>query len=87
MTGTERDAFESTLQVIGEGDKKRADMRNIRARVCALCIVGENGERLFTDAEVDSLGKKSAAALDRVFNVAQEMNGMGEKAVEAAKKP
>jgi hypothetical protein len=42
--------------------------------------------RLFTDAEVAELGNKSAKALDRVFTIAQRINGIGTDAVDTAKK-
>jgi hypothetical protein len=41
---------------------------NIRAKTAALIIVDENGNRIFNDAEVEALGKKSAKALDRIFD-------------------
>lgn len=80
MTGTERDAFESGLLA------KEGRMENVRARLVSLTLCDEQGERLFDDAEVATLGKKSARALDRVFAVAQRLNGIGTEAAEAAKK-
>jgi hypothetical protein len=78
MTGTERDAFE---QSIVEG-KDKTNLANIRARLCAVTIVDENGNRLFNDEDVVELGKKSAAALDRVATVAQKLNGFRNKDIE-----
>ncbi len=79
MTGTERDAFESSLL---EKDKR---MENMRARLVSLTLCDETGERMFSDDEVTALGKKSAIALDRVFAVAQRLNGIGAGAVDTAK--
>ena len=81
MTGTERDAYESSI-VKG----KKVDMTNIRAKLCAICIVDDNGERLFTDRDVVALSKKSAKALDRIFDVAQKLNGLGKADVEELEK-
>jgi hypothetical protein len=79
MTGNERDAFEeSILDMRSKGKDTRVVMANIRAKLCARCIVGEEGERLFTDADIDVLGAKSARALDRVFEAAQRLCGMRE---------
>jgi hypothetical protein len=78
MTGTERDAFE---QSIVEG-KDKTNLTNIRARLCAVTIVDDNGNRLFNDEDVVELGKKSAAALDRVTTVAQKLNGFRNKDIE-----
>ena len=79
MTGTERDAFETSLL---EKDKR---MENMRARLVSLTLCDETGERMFSDDEVTALGKKSAIALDRVFAVAQRLNGIGAGAVDTAK--
>lgn len=81
MSGTDRDAYEAALFVDRAG-KREVDMANVRARLAALCIVDEAGNRLFTDADVMVLGRKSATALDRVASVAQRLNGMGARAVE-----
>jgi len=73
LTGTERDAFESSIY---DSSKKKANLQNIRAKLCVATIVDEEGNRLFNDTEVVSLGKKSASALDRVFTVSQKLNGL-----------
>lgn len=82
MTGAERDNFEQSL-VISKG---KMNLANIRARLCALAICDENGNRLFTDSEIEQLGQKSAAALDRIFEVTQKLNGIGAKDIEELEK-
>jgi hypothetical protein len=79
MTGTERDAFEAALL---NGQNKATNLSNIRARMAVLTVCDDAGDRLFDDADMAALGKKSAAALDRVFAVAQELNHFGDKDVE-----
>jgi len=74
LTGTERDRLEASLQ----GKKDRVDLENVRARFAVLTICDEQGTRLFTHADISKLGKKSAAALDRVFAVAQRLNGFSD---------
>ena len=66
FTGRERDAFEASM-VRGEGKDRKVDLTNMRARLVGLTVIDEGGQRLFTDEEVDLLGAKSGAALDRVF--------------------
>jgi hypothetical protein len=68
MTGAARDEWESGLV-----DSKTA-MQNVRARLFAATCVDENGNRMFTHKDVDALGKKSVAALDRCIKVAQRLN-------------
>jgi hypothetical protein len=85
MTGTERDAFEESIIDVrqnGKGVSATPVLAAMRAKMCARCIVGEGGERLFTDSDIDALGAKSAAALDRVFAVAQRLNAMGQDDIE-----
>lgn len=80
LTGTERDAFGQALL----GADGKADMTNYRARLLASCMVGEDGAPLFSPAEVGVLGAKSGAVLDRLFRVADRLNGLGETAVGVA---
>lgn len=79
MTGTDRDAFEASL--IGKDGR----LENVRARLVSLTLCDEAGVRLFSDGDIDALGQKSAKALDRVFTVAQRLNGIGTDQVEASK--
>jgi len=55
----------------------KVNLRNMTARLCAICIVDEKGKRVFSDFDAESLGRKSAKALDRIFDVAQRLNGLG----------
>ena len=74
LTGTERDAFEQSMVQ----KKNKPNLNNVRARFAVLTICDELGERLFTDNDAEALGKKSASALDRVFEVAQRLNGFSD---------
>ena len=79
MSGTDRDAFEASLL------EKDGRMENVRARLVALTLCDSQGDRLFDDSEIAALGRKSARALDRVFSVAQRLNGIGTDEAQAAK--
>ena len=85
FTGRERDAFEASM-VRGEGRDRKVDLTNMRARLVGLTVIDETGQRLFTDEEVDLLGAKSGAALDRVFAIAQKLNGLSGSDVEELSK-
>ena len=85
LNASERDHFEAgTVQ--RNGNKVTTNLENIRARLCLLCMVDENGDRLFQDEDTYPLGGKSAAALDRIFTVAQRLNGLTDADVEEIKK-
>lgn len=80
LTGTERDALSASLV-----DNNKINMRraiNLQTRLPALCMVDANGQRLFEESDVALLGKKSAAALKRVFDVAQRLSGLAAEDVE-----
>lgn len=81
LTGAERDQFEASI-VEQRGRDVRMNMRNIRAKLVALTVVDEGGQRIFTDDDVAALGGKSAAALDRLFAVAQRLSGLSKEDVE-----
>ena len=81
MTGAERDSWEAeTVQ------EQAVNRINLRARLCARCIVDEQGGRLFTDKDAEALGAKSAAALDRVFTVAARLNALSKADTEELEK-
>ncbi len=82
MTGMERDAFESSMLEEKDGKSRATNMRNIRARMAVLCCVDENGDRLFSHSDEKAVGGKSAAALERIFTVAQRLNGLTNDDVE-----
>lgn len=77
LNGFERDQFE--ISNIG-------NLANMRARLVALTVVDEMGVRIFSDADVEHLGCKSSAALDRVFEVARKLSGMSKDAEKTAEK-
>ena len=80
MTGTERDAFDA--EVLSADDRHV----NARARLVVRVLVGEDGARLFADEEAAALGAKSAAVLNRLFDVACRLNGFGADAAEESEK-
>jgi len=82
LTGSERDTWEASV-VKTNGTKVTIDSHNMRAKLAALCIVDDAGERLFTDKEAAKLGAKSAAALDRVTDVARRLSRIGEDEIES----
>ena len=80
LQANERDRFEAST-VERKGKSVTTNLENIRARLCLLCMVDENGDRLFQEEDTFPLGGKSAAALDRIFTVAQRLNGLRDEDV------
>jgi hypothetical protein len=75
MSGKERDAWESALFQIS-GKDVTMNKENLRAKLVALTAVDEANVRLFTEADIEALGAKSAAALDRVYQASQKLSGL-----------
>ncbi len=68
-----------------EADFNVAAQDVVRARLCAMACIDEAGANLFTEADILILTHKNAAALDRIFVVAQRLSGLTDKDVEALK--
>ena len=81
MTGSERDRFELAM-ISDPGQSTKVNLSDMRAKLCSLTIVDEAGKLLFTPSDIKKLSGKSAAALQRVFEVARELSGIGDDDVE-----
>ena len=62
ISGTARDKFESFYT--------EKNMSNFRVRFLAESLCDEDGIRLFTENDVEELGKKSSIVIARLFNEA-----------------
>lgn len=80
VTGDARDELETHMFASGKSAEQR--MKSFRARIAALCIVDETGNLLFTEADIEKLGRKSAKALQRVVRVAERLNGFSAAEVD-----
>jgi hypothetical protein len=84
LTALERDRIEQSCVterlVVGKNGKRKLKqemtMENLRAKFVAACVVDEEGERLFSEADVQALGALNAKAIDRIVTVIQERNGL-----------
>lgn len=81
MTGTDRDAFETSMY-LSKGDDEKANMRNLRARMVAYSVVDDADKRIFDETDIETLGAKSARALDRVYAATVKLNAITADNVE-----
>ena len=89
LTGTDRDAWEMSLFSVdtsGEDVDMQATIENRRAKMVSRAVVDEQGNLLFSEADVERLGQKSALVLDRICNVINRLSGIGKDAEEKAAK-
>lgn len=91
LTAWERSEFENEMfdlksKRIKPGKKGRKaaeedvdmkiDMRLMRVRLPAMCMVNAHGDRLFSDDQVEKLGRKHPGVLDRISTIARRLSGM-----------
>lgn len=86
MPGLALDQYEQRMlarrTVEKDGKTVKINLDNTRAELVVLTACDEQGAPIFTLDQVEALGKKSGAALNRVVTAAQRLNGMTEKDVE-----
>lgn len=82
-----------TVYVRGMNGAERAELEEmdvrgakLRPAMVMLCSCLEDGSRLFTPEDMPGLEKKSATALQRVFDVALQLSSMQKGARESLKK-
>ncbi len=51
-----------------------------------MVVVDENGKLLFSENDIGALSSKRGNTINEIFNIAQEINGLGEQQVENLKK-
>lgn len=74
LNGLERDAFDAAMY---DGRVKGA-LPNVRASLVAACAIDAQGVRLFSDGDAEALAQKSALVLDRLYDAAAALNGIGQ---------
>lgn len=83
MTGADRDAIESLL--FDESGNQR-QVKNFRGIVVSMSVVDSDGNRIFGEDDIETLEQKSAAALNRIFLAALELNAMTASSAKAIEK-
>jgi hypothetical protein len=82
MTGTERDAFEASM-IEMKGANQTFKLENMRAKLVSKTVIDpDTKQQLFTVGDIEALGKKSAAALDRIFAVSQKLSKITKEDVD-----
>lgn len=92
MSGVDRDRYDQVTSekmwpVDDHGNPREADWRGIRAFALSLTMCDAAGELFaFSAAELATLGEKSGAVIDRLFERVKVLSGLKEKAKETAAK-
>lgn len=89
MSAAERDSLNAesyALKQAAGGDESKA-LSNMTARLVARTLVGPDGNRIFTDADAEQLGREQPAdVLAPIYEAAARLNKLGEPAVEESVK-
>jgi len=87
LRGDELEQWEET-RMERRGGNVKLNVENTRASLLALVLVSADGRPLgFTEDDVKALGKQDALALNQMFAIAQEMNGLTKDDLEALNRP
>ena len=62
-----------------DGAVSQSSLIGIRAKLVCYCVVDEDGERIFTDADLPAIGEMPAEPLEPIFDVAMRLSGMSKK--------
>lgn len=81
LTAQEGDAFEADLVSL-RGRSVKLNRENVTARYVQRCACDETGKLIFGEKDIVALGKKSTAALNRIYRAASKLNRFTEQDVE-----
>jgi len=81
LRANERDEYVAKTMKTGDF----AWTSDLTASLLVKVIVTEDGERIFTDADAEELGRKAAPTMSKLFKVAMRLSGMDEEGAEAIK--
>jgi hypothetical protein len=81
MTARERGQLMANI-VDQQGGARKVKYAELQVRTCAASIVDAQGARMFDEADIAKLSRKSSGALQLVFDVAQRLSGMTDDQVK-----
>ena len=77
LTLEEKDDWQASI--IDDG---KVNMKGATVSLCALSMRDDDGNIMFTSDDIAELSQKAAAPLDRIFQVAQKLSGLGAGEIE-----
>jgi hypothetical protein len=88
LSGLHRAELDDVLRGLLGEDKKFTGVTSLQYTLALIvrAVVDDEGQRIFSDEDVEGLRTKSDEALARVGEVAARLNGIGAKAQEEIKK-
>jgi hypothetical protein len=87
LDAKEASSFSSKLVAMdGKGNIKEVKMDNFLTELLQRTLVDENFKPLFSNKDIEALGKKSAAVMKRLTKIAMELSGLDEDSKKEAEK-
>lgn len=77
MTAIEVEEFQASIN-----NSDNDDYIGFRAKLVSICLVADDGQRVFSDEDVEALNQKSSDVIGRLAEIAQKLNGLTADAVE-----
>jgi len=81
MTAGERSRYEKGFMTKG-GKTNDEKLIEFRQRLVVSCCRDDEGNAIFTEADVALLGKKSASLMERIVDTCQRLSGMSKQDIE-----
>lgn len=78
LTAAGKNAYQASLLEI-KGTSRKVRIENATAKLLVRTIVNRQRQPIFTETDIERLGSKSAAALERLATVANRLSGMDEQ--------
>lgn len=78
LSAAAKNAYQASLVEI-KGSSRRVRMENATAKLLVLTVLGRDRKAMFRETDIERLGAKSAAALERLAKVANRLSGMDEQ--------
>lgn len=85
LSGAERDLWD-TWRVAQTKLPAATKFRNTRAYLLVLSVVNDADEKLYSHADIEWLGSKSGAAIDRIYERCFKLSKLGDADVEESVK-
>lgn len=81
MSGTDRGEYDEILAKIHKDGM--TNIGKLRAQLLIRTLLNDDGTRIFTNDQIDILAAKSSLVLDRLYDLADELNKIRGEKVEA----
>lgn len=75
-----------TGKQLDEWEKSGADIIGLRAKIVSFCVVDDDGNRVFSDKDIEKLSNKCGAALNKIVDACSKLNLITQKDIEAIAK-